>query len=138
MEALLEDGDVAGLQAYADELRETFMRMQREASDLNARAQSIRITEKSADGLVSATVGVRGELIRLDLDPRVFRRPDARGLADAITGTVQRAAAKALDELVELFAPVVPPEQLRAHLNGDLETVLDQLSSGMSGETHHR
>ncbi|MFI7130807.1 YbaB/EbfC family nucleoid-associated protein [Nonomuraea sp. NPDC050153] len=134
----MEDRDVAGLQAYADELRDTFMRMQREASDLSARAQTIRITEKSADGLVSATVSVRGELIRLDLDPRVFRRPDARGLADMITDTVRRAAAKAIEELVELFEPVVPPEQLRAHLNGDLETVLDQLSSGMSGEGRRR
>ncbi|TYB64446.1 YbaB/EbfC family nucleoid-associated protein [Nonomuraea sp. PA05] len=110
------------------------MRMQREASDLNARAQAIRITEKSLDGLVSATVSVRGELIRLDLDPRVFRRPDARGLADTITDTVRRAAARAVEELVELFEPVIPPEQLRAHLDGDLDTVLDQLSSGMSGE----
>jgi len=131
---LIEDSDVAGLRAYADELRETFMRMRREATDLHARAQAIQITEKSADGLVSATVGVRGELIRLDLDPRVFRRPDARGLADTITGTVQRATARALDELVELFEAVIPPEQLRAHLDGDLESVLDQLSGQMSGE----
>ncbi|MCF6467762.1 YbaB/EbfC family nucleoid-associated protein [Nonomuraea sp. MG754425] len=107
------------------------MRMQREAKDLNARAQAIQITEQSADGHVSATVSVRGELIRLDLDPRVFRRPDARGLADTITATVRQARTKALEELVELFGPVVPPEQLRAHLDGDLEAVLDQLSGGM-------
>jgi DNA-binding protein YbaB len=130
----MEDGDIAGLRAYADELRETFMRMQREATDLNARAQAIQITEKSADGLVSATVSVRGDLIRLDLDPRVFRRPDARGLADAITDTVRRAKDKALEDLVELFGSVVPPEQLRAHLDGDLETVLDQLSGQMMGD----
>ncbi|MFI9550160.1 YbaB/EbfC family nucleoid-associated protein [Nonomuraea endophytica] len=127
-----------GLQAYADELRATFQRMQREATDLNARAQAIRITEKSADGLVSATVTVRGELIRLDLDPRVFRRPDARGLADTITDTVRRACAKAVDELVALFEPVVPPEQFRAHLDGDLETVLDQLSGPLPGERRRR
>ncbi|MET9339122.1 MULTISPECIES: YbaB/EbfC family nucleoid-associated protein [unclassified Nonomuraea] len=135
---MIEDADVVGLQAYADELRATFMRMQREATDLNARAQAIRVTEKSADGLVSATVSVRGELIRLDLDPRVFRRPDARGLADAITDTVRRAAAKAMDELLEVFQPVVPPEQLRAHLEGDLEAVLDQLSGPMPGERRRR
>ncbi|GAA2207362.1 hypothetical protein GCM10009850_028200 [Nonomuraea monospora] len=135
---MLEERDVAGLRAYADELRDTFMRMQREASDLNARAQAIQITEKSLDGLVSATVSVRGELIRLDLDPRVFRRPDARGLADTITDTVRRATARAVEELVKLFEPVIPPEQLRAHLDGDLDTVLDQLSSGMSGEGRRR
>lgn len=130
----MEDADIVGLQAYADELRATFMRMQRDASDLNARAQAIRITERSADGLVSATVSVRGELIRLDLDPRLYRRPNARGLADAITETIRRATAKALDELVDLFEPVVPPEQLRAHLEGDLDAVLDQLSGPLPGE----
>ncbi|GGT04945.1 YbaB/EbfC family nucleoid-associated protein [Nonomuraea spiralis] len=135
---MTEDADIVGLQAYADELRETFMRMQREATDLNARAQAIQVTEKSADGLVSATVSVRGELIRLDLDPRLYRRPDARGLADAITDTIRRATAKALNELVELFEPVVPPERLRAHLEGDLETVLDQLSGPVPRERRRR
>ncbi|MGW2158459.1 YbaB/EbfC family nucleoid-associated protein [Nonomuraea sp. NPDC001699] len=134
----MEDADVVGLQAYADELRETFMRMQREASDLNAKAQAIRVTEKSDDGLVSATVSVRGELIRLDLDPRLYRRPNARGLADSITDTIRRATAKALEELVELFEPVVPPEQLRAHLEGDLEVVLDQFSGPLPGERRRR
>ncbi|MEV3984470.1 YbaB/EbfC family nucleoid-associated protein [Nonomuraea sp. NPDC049758] len=135
---MTEDADIVGLQAYADELRETFMRMQRDASELNARAQAIRVTERSADGLVSATVSVRGELIRLDLDPRLYRRPNARGLADAITDTIRRATAKALEELVDLFEPVVPPEQLRAHLEGDLETVLDQLSGPLPGERRRR
>ncbi|MFF0866760.1 YbaB/EbfC family nucleoid-associated protein [Nonomuraea sp. NPDC003560] len=135
---MTEDADIVGLQAYADELRETFMRMQRDASELNARAQAIRVTERSADGLVSATVSVRGELIRLDLDPRLYRRPNARGLADAITDTIRRATAKALEELVDLFEPVVPPEQLRAHLEGDLDTVLDQLSGPLPGERRRR
>lgn len=133
-----EEGDVAGLQAYADELRDTFMRMQSSAADLNAQAQSITVTEKSRDGLVSATVGVRGDLIRLDIDPRVYRRPDARGLADTITDTIQRASVKAVDALVELFEPIVPPEQLRAHLDGDLDTVLEQLAGQMTGEDRPR
>ncbi|MFI7416748.1 YbaB/EbfC family nucleoid-associated protein [Nonomuraea sp. NPDC049684] len=134
----MEDADIVGLQAYADELRDTFMRMQRDVGELNARAQAIRVTERSADGLVSATVSVRGELIRLDLDPRLYRRPNARGLADTITDTIRRATAKALDELVDLFEPVVPPEQLRAHLEGDLEAVLDQLSGPLPGERRRR
>ncbi|MFI7469626.1 YbaB/EbfC family nucleoid-associated protein [Nonomuraea sp. NPDC049646] len=134
----MEDADIVGLQAYADELRDTFMRMQRDVGELNARAQAVRVTERSADGLVSATVSVRGELIRLDLDPRLYRRPNARGLADTITDTIRRATAKALDELVDLFEPVVPPEQLRAHLEGDLEAVLDQLSGPLPGERRRR
>ncbi|MFI6290922.1 YbaB/EbfC family nucleoid-associated protein [Nonomuraea sp. NPDC050790] len=122
----------------ADDSRTAFLRTQREALDLNARARAVQVTEKSADGLVCATVGVRGELVRLDLDPRIFRRPDATGLADTITDTVRRACAKAVDELERLFEPVVPPEQFRAHLDGDLETVLDQLSGPPPGERRRR
>ncbi|MDR8408559.1 YbaB/EbfC family nucleoid-associated protein [Nonomuraea sp. 3-1Str] len=125
------DVDAAGLQAYADELQARFMALQSEALDLHERTRAVEVTEKSANGLVSATVGAGGELIRLDLDPRVFRDPDARGLADTITDTIHRAAAKAQDKVVEIFESVVPADQMRAHLDGDIETVMKQLAGQM-------
>ncbi|TMR08417.1 YbaB/EbfC family nucleoid-associated protein [Nonomuraea turkmeniaca] len=134
----VEGGDAAGLQAYAEELRARFMRLQGDALALHERARAVRVTEKSRDGLVSATVGVRGDLVRLDIDPRVFRRPDARSLADVIVETVRRASVRAVDEVVEIFAPLVPAEQMRAHLDGDLETVLAQLAGQMLGEGGQR
>ncbi|MFI6294089.1 YbaB/EbfC family nucleoid-associated protein [Nonomuraea sp. NPDC050790] len=127
------DRDTAGLQAYADELRATFMRLQSEGAELHAKARALQVTEKSRDGLVNATVGARGELIRLDLDPRIYRHPDARKLADTITETVQRAAEKARERVIEVFSPLIPAEQMRAHLDGDLETVMAQLADQMGG-----
>ncbi|MEU4326089.1 YbaB/EbfC family nucleoid-associated protein [Nonomuraea dietziae] len=126
--------DVAGLQAYADELRATFMRIQDEGAELHAVAKAVQVTEKSRDGLISVTVGSRGELVRLDIDPRVYRRPDARGLADSITETVQRAAAKAQERIIEVFEPLIPSDQMRAHLDGDLEAVLARLADQMDGK----
>ncbi|MEV0381328.1 YbaB/EbfC family nucleoid-associated protein [Nonomuraea sp. NPDC050643] len=125
--------DVAAMRAYADELRDMFNRLQDEGPEMHARAKAVQVTETSRDGLVSVTVGARGELVRLDLDPRVFRRPDARHLADTIAETAQRAAAKAQDRIAEIFAPVIPPEQFRAHLEGDLETVMARLTDQMEG-----
>ncbi|MCF6467256.1 YbaB/EbfC family nucleoid-associated protein [Nonomuraea sp. MG754425] len=126
------------MQVYVDELKARFVQLQGEALSLHERLRAVRVTEKSRDGLVSVTVGVRGELVRLDIDPRVYRRPDARSLADVIVETARRAAARAADEVVELFEPLVPAEQMRAHLDGDLETVLGQLAGQMLGEGRQR
>lgn len=122
------------MQVYAEELRATFSRMQEEALELHEQARGIRVTETSADALVSATVGARGDLIRLDLDPRIYRRPDSRQLADSITETIGRAAAKARERVVEIFAPLIPPEQMEAHLEGDVETAMRQLADRMTGK----
>ncbi|WP_311922928.1 YbaB/EbfC family nucleoid-associated protein [Microbispora sp. H10836] len=121
--------DAAGMRAYAEELRATFLRLQEEAPALHERARAVQVTEKSRDGLVAATVGANGELIRLDLDPRIYRRQDARGLADAITGTIHAAVAKAQERVVEIFAPIIPADQMRAHIEGDLDAVLEQMST---------
>ncbi|MGW5683886.1 YbaB/EbfC family nucleoid-associated protein [Nonomuraea sp. NPDC003754] len=125
--------DPAGLQAYADELRATFMRLQEDGAELHAKAKAVQVSAKSRDGLVSVTVGSRGELIRLDIDPRIYRHPDARGLADTITETVHQAAAKAREQIIEVFSPLIPVDQMEAHLEGDLETVLAQLADQMGG-----
>ncbi|WP_344940810.1 YbaB/EbfC family nucleoid-associated protein [Sphaerisporangium flaviroseum] len=130
----LERMDAAEMQAYAEELRTTFMRLQEEAPAVHEKARAVQVTEKSRDGLVAATVGARGDLIRLDIDPRIYRRSDSRALADSITETVQRAAAKAQAEVIELFEPLIPAEQMRAHLQGDLERVLEQMATQMLGK----
>ncbi|MFB4278023.1 MULTISPECIES: YbaB/EbfC family nucleoid-associated protein [unclassified Nonomuraea] len=128
-----ERPDVAGMRAYADELREMFTRLQDEGLELHARAKAVQATETSRDGLVSVTVGARGELVRIDLDPRIYRRPDARGLADTIAETARRAAATAQERVMKIFEPVIPPDQFKAHLDGDVETVLARLADQMGG-----
>jgi DNA-binding protein YbaB len=122
------------MRAYADELRATFMRLQQEAPAVHEKARAVQVTEKSRDGLISATVGARGDLVRLDIDPRIYRRPDSRELADSITETVHRAATKAQAKVIELFEPLIPAEQMKAHLEGDLERVLDQMAARMLGK----
>ncbi|WP_084259138.1 YbaB/EbfC family nucleoid-associated protein [Microtetraspora malaysiensis] len=128
------EAHVAGLRAYTEQLRTTFLRLQDEGVELHAKAKAIQVTEKSRDGLVAVTVGARGEVIRLDIDPRVYRHPDARALADAITETIQRAAATAQERIVEVFEPLIPPDQMKAHLDGDIETVMTQLADQMGGK----
>ena len=68
----------AAAQEQADGLRADFQRMLTEGPEAAARARRITVTRRSRDGLVSVTVGPRGDLVTLDIDPRVFRRPDSR------------------------------------------------------------
>ncbi|WP_157253482.1 YbaB/EbfC family nucleoid-associated protein [Nonomuraea typhae] len=125
--------DAAGLHIYVEELRDGFLRLHGEAGELHARAQAVQVTEQSRDGLVTVTVDARGELVGLEIDPRVYRDPDARALADTIAGTLARATEKAREQIVDVFAHLIPAEQLRAYLDGDLEAVLTQLAEQMGG-----
>jgi DNA-binding protein YbaB len=104
------------------------------SEEVEAAGLRIYADEKSPDGLVVATVGARGEFISLDIDPRVFRRPDSRLLADTIVETVNKAAQKAQEKVVEIFEPLIPADQMRAHLDGDVESVLEQMVEQMRGE----
>jgi DNA-binding protein YbaB len=126
--------DTAGLRAYAAELQQRFEQLQQEGPKLQSRARALQVTEKSRDGLISATVGARGELIRLDIDPRIYRRPDARALADAITDTVKKAGAKAQQEVVELFSALIPREQVEAQFSGDIDAMTEVMRNQMRGE----
>lgn len=129
-----ESPEIAGVRAQAEALRATFERMTAEAPAIHAKARALEVTEKSRDGLISVTVGARGDLVRLDIDPRIYRRPDSRALADTITETVHLAAMKAQERVIELFEPLVPADQMRMHLDGDLDGVMEQMAAQMLGK----
>ena len=133
-EAGLDLPDIAGMRAYAEELEKQFSRLQEEGPKLQQRIAAMRMTEKSRDGLIQATVGPRGDLLELDLDPRIYRRPDARALAEAITATVKKAEAKARDEIVGMLSALVPRAQVEAQLSGDVEAVNEVMHKQLHGQ----
>jgi DNA-binding protein YbaB len=124
----------ASVRAYAEELEKTFWRLQEEGPKVQQRAMALEVTEKSADALISATVGARGDLIRLDIDPRIYRQPDARALADDITETIKKAGAKAREEVVDLFATLIPREQVEVQLSGDVNALTEMMHKQFRGE----
>jgi DNA-binding protein YbaB len=69
---------------------------------------SLEAVADSADGLVRATVGGRGELLALDLDPRIFRDPDSLALSEKILETVQAANERAHRRMVRLAKRLLP------------------------------
>lgn len=68
----------------------------------------VRGTGYSDDGLVTAVVGGRGELLELELDPRIYRERNAAELAARIVATVREAAAEAEQETVKFAGKLAP------------------------------
>ncbi|SDO97924.1 Conserved DNA-binding protein YbaB [Klenkia soli] len=121
------------VRAYADQLQVDLAALVEQGPELARRARAVVATETSPDGLVSVTVGPQGRVVRLDLDPRVFRDRDARRLADLITETIEHAVWTAEDRVVELLSGVADREQVRAVLNGDDERVVDVMHDQLLG-----
>jgi DNA-binding protein YbaB len=121
--------DNRALQARAEELKGEYARIRAGLGDLQQKLRQITATVKSEDGFVTATVGPRGQLIKLDLDPRIYRRPDSKQLAATITKTIQRATADAMAQVTEACKPFLPAEEVAAHLEGDFDGMRRRMDS---------
>lgn len=66
----------------------------------------------SDDRLIKVTVGPRGQLTGLDLDPRLFRKPDSKALAAAILATARNAVEDAMHQTAEIVEGLIPADLL--------------------------
>ncbi|PZS30229.1 MAG: hypothetical protein DLM58_13995 [Pseudonocardiales bacterium] len=104
-----------------DRFRERFEQLQTELIDLQRSIRELSETAYSRDGLVSATVGSRGELQDLVLDARIYRTTDAKALATTIAETIWAATQAVTLRLTDLMRPMMPAGQ-----DLDLEAVRGQ------------
>ena len=84
--------DWAGLGGMVDDLRaamQNFEATRRKMLEVTA-------TAWSDDRMVRAVVGPRGHLVGLEIDPRVFRKPNSVALSALIVATVRDATEQAL------------------------------------------
>lgn len=115
------DGVSREYAAYA-ELADDLRRIQREMAGIEA-------TAESGDGLVAVTVGPRGELVSVELDPRVYRDPDAKGLAAEIVRVAGEARVAAQRRTVALLGKLMPAEGSDVDF-GPMLHQLDQVAKG--------
>jgi DNA-binding protein YbaB len=73
--------------------------------------EEVRGTGYSDDGLVTAVVDGRGALLELELDPRIYRSPNAAELAAQIVAAVREAAAEAGSQAEKLAEKLAPPRK---------------------------
>ncbi|MFB4319044.1 YbaB/EbfC family nucleoid-associated protein [Actinomadura sp. 21ATH] len=74
--------------------------------ELLSEVASRRFMATSHDGLVTVSAVATGQVVGLQIDPRVYRNPNSRALAESILETIDRAIAGAtethLDSLVRV------------------------------------
>ncbi|MET8150009.1 YbaB/EbfC family nucleoid-associated protein [Actinoplanes sp. NPDC049668] len=98
------------LRARLDDVYGQYHRLRSGMDDMQRQLAELRVSAESDDGLILATVGPRGELLDLRLDPRIYRDLDADALARKIVATVERAAAKTSAQVEELVAGCLPAD----------------------------
>jgi DNA-binding protein YbaB len=100
---------------------------------LQQRLEDVRGTAVSDDGLISVTVGGRGALIDLVIDPRVYRVPDARRLAGDIKTTIRLATEAVHDQGFELTKSLLPRNAKREDTDVRFGPALHQLDRMAGG-----
>jgi hypothetical protein len=94
-------------------LRSMVSDLKRATSNLHdSRDRILRIRGRawSDDRLVKAVVGPRGQLIELEIDPRVFRNPNSKALAATIVATVRAAVEDSLRQGREIRDELLPAD----------------------------
>ena len=97
------------LMARFAEVQGQYERMRNGLADLQQQLARLQITVKSTDELVTATVNARGQLARVELDPRAYRELAPEELAASITATVRQAAEQATQQVSGLLRDYLPP-----------------------------
>lgn len=122
----MEGRDLSGLRALAEELTGQLAKVRSGLGDMQKELSALTATAKSPDGYVTATVGPRGQLVRLHLDGRIYRNPDSAKLAATITETVQKATAEVAEKVQEVTAKYAPGVDVSPYLRGDASARLNR------------
>lgn len=122
----MPERDLSGLRALTEELTGQVAKLRSGMADMQKEVGAVTATAKSPDGHVTATVGPRGQLVKLQLDPRVYRTPDSAKLAATIVETVQKAAVEALRTVEAVVAKYAPGVDVRPFVRGDTVAQMNQ------------
>ncbi|MET8230178.1 YbaB/EbfC family nucleoid-associated protein [Micromonospora sp. NPDC005298] len=96
------------LRARFDDVYGQYQQLRSNLDELRTRLAAVRVTRRSTDGRVTATVGPRGELVAVELDPAIYQDRDAEALSRKITETIRDATTAAGSATRDLVAEHVP------------------------------
>jgi DNA-binding protein YbaB len=86
--------------------------------NLHQRMLTVTGTAWSPDGMIKAVVGPRGQLLELDIDPRVLRQPNSKALSASIVQTVRAAVEDAGRQSSEMLSASLPGDLRARQLGG--------------------
>lgn len=93
-------------------------RVTKELPDIQRKALEVTGTAWSDDRTVKAVVGPRGHLIELEIDPRVYRKPNSKELAATIVATVRKAIEESARQAQEIYDAALPSDMRAARAGG--------------------
>lgn len=96
-------------QAHIDEMLQQYREIRDRLGDAQRQITELTATASSEDGMVTVTVDHQGDLVELQLNPRVYRVLDSATLSETIVATTKRATADVRQRAKELMAPLLPP-----------------------------
>ena len=117
-------------QGFIDSLvgqtRETMARVE----EVEAELRDLTVTVSSPDRHVTVVVAPGGKILKLTLDPRIYRQPDSSGLAAKIVDTIRRARSEVDEQENEIRLRIMPEaEALGAAVGFDLSEVAGPVSA---------
>lgn len=95
------------IRGVIDDLQRTMEK----AAEFRREAMEVTGTAWSDDRLVKAVVGPRGQLIELEIDPRVYRTPNSKALAASILATVKAAVEDANKKSRDIMERAMPKDR---------------------------
>ena len=96
------------LRARFDDVHRQYERIRSGMDEMQRQMAELTVTAESENGLVEVTVGARGQVLDVKIDPRVYRQPDEAELGRQVLGAIQKASAQVTDQIRELMATVLP------------------------------
>lgn len=125
-EDAMEHRPTAHLRAEFEALAAHYERSRRQLDTMRQRMPALRGGAESPDKLVKVTVGARGELRKLEIDPRAYRRLSPTELAEAIVETTKEASRAAFAEIEQMLKPLI-----------SVDAPFEQLMSGEADWSEH-
>jgi DNA-binding protein YbaB len=101
----MEHRPISHLRADFEALSAHYERSRKHLETMQQRMPVLRGSAESRDKLVKVTVGARGELKTLEIDPKAYRRLSPTELADRIVETTEMASRAAYAEVEQMLKP---------------------------------
>jgi DNA-binding protein YbaB len=109
------------MNALLEELRESVGNL----AKTRQQAAEVTGTAWSPDRMIKAVVGPRGQLVDLDIDPRVFRTPNSKALSASILSTVRAAVEDANRKTREIMEKAMPKDRDGLVPRTDVDTMMN-------------
>jgi DNA-binding protein YbaB len=98
----------AVLKARFEQLASTYERLRSRLADAQERMRAVQGEAADSAAGVRVTVGSRGQLVDLQIEPRAYRRLSPSELAEAIKTLTREAGENAAEEMQRIVGPLLP------------------------------